>query len=372
MSEVATLAVFGSCISRDNFNSRFNPEWRRWYAIGPTANQSTMIALMAPPVEAAWAPIGDMTDYDRWNVGADLTRSPLTELAEAQPDYLVLDFFGDVHFGTLTLPDGGVVTDNRWKLHRTDLYAALTPEQRAETLRWQDDEEAYVAAWTAALDRFVAYLAEHTPQTRVIVHHGFDVEQVAPAEGFPNARDGQKAIQRANAMWRRLNTLAAERPGWRAIDLRDEWYPTAEDHPWGPSPVHYQLDYYPRFLAELHRLVLGDVHPELRDDLDAIAAAAHERVVAEVEHWRGLLRWLRDDKPRLGRRNPLQRRRLTTALERPDTAAGRDHELAERLLPLLDGDARERVAAIGRSADDHIAWIRDRWLPRIERSAARG
>ena len=372
MSELTSVAVFGSCISRDNFNSRFNPAWRQWYDIAATANQSTMIALMEPPVDAAWAPVGDMSDYDRWNIGADLTRSPLGELAAAPPDYLVLDFFGDVHFGTLTLPDGQVVTDNRWKLHRTDLYAALSPEERAQTLRWQDDEEAYVAAWTAAMDRFAAYLAEHAPATRVIVHHGFDVEQVAPAEGFPNARDGQKAIQRANAMWQRLNTLAAERHGWRSIDLRDEWYPTAEDHPWGPSPVHYQLDYYPRFLAELHSLVLGDELPELRADLDAITSAAHGRVVGEVEHWRAVLRWLRDDKPRLGRRNPLQRRRLAAALERPAAATGRDHELTAQLLPRLPEEARERVLAISASADAHVVWIRQRWVPRIERTAGRG
>ncbi len=101
----------GSCVTRDNFNSRFNPGYKKMFETVLMQNQSSLISLMSPPVPISEAEIGPGTAYDRWNVATDFSKEFLAELERVQPRYLILDFFGDVHFGVLEISAGHWVTE---------------------------------------------------------------------------------------------------------------------------------------------------------------------------------------------------------------------------------------------------------------------
>jgi hypothetical protein len=370
MSEPLTVAILGSCITRDNFNRRFNPDYKRWYAVGSTTNQSSMIALMSPAVDEPWEPVQEMKPYGLWNVHSDLSREILELLPAEQPDFLMLDFFGDVHFGVLRLPDGRFVTDNRWRLHRTDLYRRLLDERGAVALRWQDDEDAYFELWTEAMDRFAAYVAEHCPRTRVVVHYGFNALEVlrsdegAPGPLGPAGRPGKAArieARKGNAFWRRLNEHARSAYGWEHINLSDEYYVTFAEHPWGSFDVHYTMDYYRRFQAELHRLALREELPaELATRVDAVAEAAAQRIQDELAWWRAADR--QEPRPVEEAARPRWRRILRPAPAETVPAgpsdAGEDRARLAELREVLDEETWERVAELPRSADEHLALIR--------------
>jgi hypothetical protein len=306
---VRTVAICGSCITRDNFNSRFNPEHRRWYSVVAQANQSSMIALMSPPVEPDVTDRDGLSDYDTWNVRSDLSRSFLAELVEARPDYLVLDFFGDLHFGLLELPDGRYATDNRWKLHQTAQYRAWVETGGTSRLKVLEDTERYVELWTEAMDRFAAYVAENCPTTTVIVHRGFYADRVVSGPtGRPRslrkvAKLAPLKVRRLNAVWKQLDEHAASAYGWRTIDLSGGRYTSTEDHPWGAFWVHYSLDYYHRFLAELHRIDLERRTPAaLRSEIATIGAAGDELLAARERFARTVVREQAAQLARLERR----------------------------------------------------------------------
>lgn len=379
---VRSVAVLGSCITRDNFNSRFNPEYKTWFRVASSTNQSSMIALMSPPVDEPWEPVRPMKPYGLWNVGSDLSREILDLLREDPPDLLVLDFFGDIHFGVLQMADGRFLTDNRWRIHKTDLYQRLMADEGTRVLHWQDDEEGYFALWVDAMDRFAEYVATHCPQTRVVVHCDFNAHEVlkpeSPTPGWMGP-DGPKArtqARRANAYWARLNQHAVTAYGWEGIDLGDEWYVSFSDHPWGPFAVHYTMDYYHRFLAELQRLVLRAEQPALAARVDELAEAAADRVRAELEHWQAVARAEETDgRPRTGWRRLVRRTPAPADLTRPDPATGADHELLARLRADVDDATYERLAQLPRSADEHVAFLREVWTARVElrrAEAARG
>ena len=92
---------------------------------------------MSPPVPITEEEIGPGTAYDQWNVATDFSKEFLVELERLQPRYLILDFFGDVHFGVLEISDGHWVTDNRWKLWKTPYYEQhkAAGEQRRLTIQ---------------------------------------------------------------------------------------------------------------------------------------------------------------------------------------------------------------------------------------------
>ncbi|GAA4814490.1 DUF6270 domain-containing protein [Nocardioides caeni] len=373
---VATVSVMGSCITRDNFNSRFNPDYKRWFRVGPTTNQSSMIALMSAPVDEPWQAVKPMKPYGQWNVASDLTREILELLPAERPDLVVLDFFGDVHFGVIRLSDGRYVTDNRWRIHKTDLHERLLADPAVTHLHWQDDPDAYFAVWVEAMDRFAAFMAAECPGTRVVVHCGFNVDRtirrgaVAPTGFGPPKR--QRAARAGSRFWRRLNEHARTAYGWESIDLGAERYVTFADHPWGAMEVHYTMDYYPRFLAELHRIALR-TDPEVAGDpaiaatIDEIATAAAARVRAEVDWWRG------EDEVRAHAAaeaaRPRWKRLLRPApkVARPPEPTGDrpDDTLLAGLRDRVSPATYERVEALSTSADGHIAWLRETGTARL-------
>jgi hypothetical protein len=288
-----TVAVLGSCITRDNFNTRFNAEYKQWYKTVLMQNQSSIISLMSPPSPIGTAELGTGTEYDLWNVRTDFSKEFLTELGRLTPDYLILDFFGDVHFGVLDLGGGRYVTDNRWKLHKTPYYTALQSSGPRRTLRLERDTDEYLALWQDAFDRLVAHVAEAAPQTTVIVHRGHNTKTLRLQESGRVVELQQHRnlaridVARYNQLWRQLDDYACDSTGFARIDLTAREYPSPEVHPWGPYYVHYSMDYYADFLAELNRLhlerVLADRDPVLQAMLTQLLTRMGERAAADSE-----------------------------------------------------------------------------------------
>jgi hypothetical protein len=376
MNDPAVVAVMGSCLTRDNFNRQFNPEYKNWFAIGPCTNQSSLIALMAPPVDTAWEPAQPMAPYGLWNVESDLTREILGMLKAKQPAYVVLDFFGDVHFGALETADGRIVTNNRWKLHKTDLHPRLMALPGTRSLWWQGDadKEEFLTRWKQSLDSFRAFMAQECPATTVIVHRGFNIHHQVGSNGVNLKQLGGQRPQKhatwareSNQIWDQLDTYASEVPGWESIDLAREWWTTYKEHPWGPFDVHYTPDYYGRFLAELHAI---DIKKALSADdalaVDEVRFATRRRVRAEIRFWRKLRTALAQSNAEPTRRFR-KRRPQTPDLTRPEAGTGRDVELLAALAPRLTAEQHERLATLPSSADAHIERIRTAWRPRIDR-----
>lgn len=302
MTTPASVAICGSCTSRDNFSSRFNPDYARWFSVAADVFQTSMISLMSPALgdedfpELVTGPGsgagGEDLDYQVRITREDASRVFLKKLADAKPDYLVLDFFADVHFGALKLPDGRCLTDNRWMLWPTRYYQRLKDTGDLTRLRLAKDTDAYLALWTESLDRFAAFLAEHCPETRVIVHRGLNVDEVLvgdnprPVRVTEVRKTRSVNVRRANKLWARLDDYALQTHGWTAIDLRAEGYTSYAEHPWKPFYVHYTPDYYHRFLAELLTIDLEDkLDPEDWAQVRAIADSAHERAVNQETRW---------------------------------------------------------------------------------------
>lgn len=284
-----TVAICGSCATRDNFNSRFNPDHHRWYEVVAANHQSSVLALMSPPIEPEFVESDGLDSYAEQTLRGDLTRAFLGDLVRAQPEYLVIDFSGDVWFGALRLPDGRFLTDNVWKLRQTAYYQRLMAAGGVKALSWRVDPEEYFTLWTESMDRFAAYLAEHCPDTTVIVHRIRSTGTVVldQHDRPQSVRDFSSLdpldLRAINGFRARLDDHAVSAYGWDSIDLRRENYTAHADHPWGAFWVHYTFDYHRRFLAEMHRRDLTSrVDPATAARIEAIAAAGSERLVGQA------------------------------------------------------------------------------------------
>jgi hypothetical protein len=286
MTPPRTVAVLGTCVSRDCFNSRFT-DYKRWYRVGAEAMQTSLVALMSPPIAVEEDPADGLTDFVAWNVRSDLQRSFLAELAADPPDLLVVDLLADVHFGLVRLPDGRFATDNTWKFGRTAQFRRLLEDDRTRRLRLRTQTEEYLALWLDAFDRFAAFVAEHCPRTRVVLHRtAYTRWVVLDDHDVPRGvrRFGRLVPRnpaRATELLGRLEDHAVATTGWDVVDMRGEGYTSDARHPWGPFWLHFTLDYYPRFLGELHAV---DLRARLDDDRAARVAAVADGSRERVKH----------------------------------------------------------------------------------------
>lgn len=267
MSVPVRVAVFGSCLTRDVFNRRFSPHYRDLFDCVLLANQTSVISEMSPPVDVTGADLSGIDEPGQAEVRADLTRSFLTDLERLQPDYLVLDWFADVHFGCARL-DGGIVTRNRWKIAKTPFY-----EQT-----WQADlrprGREYREQWNEAARQLVAHVRTTSPGTRLVLHAARNATSVRRRGGEVERFGNAERLERMNRWWGRLNADFAPLAD-AVIDIFTDETISFDEHPWGPFAVHYELDYHAAFLSKLTAIALGD----------ALAAAAPEPAARRGLRW---------------------------------------------------------------------------------------
>ncbi len=252
MSDPVRVAIFGSCCTRDVFNRRFCPTYKESFDCVLLANQVSLISLMSPPVVLPLD--ADLTGMDAAAEGefrAEASRQYLDELVREQPAYLLIDLFGDVHFGSAELTDG-TITRNRWKITKTPYYAG------SHVRDLPSGGKGDLTQWRNAADAFLAFVRENCPDTKVLVHFARNTGLSREADGTLRVIGNPDATARMNRLWSKMDAYLVNRPGVRAIDLWTDDIVSFDDHPWGPFAVHYELDYHQEFLDRLKAIVAHD------------------------------------------------------------------------------------------------------------------
>jgi hypothetical protein len=280
------VAVFGSCMTRDNFNRRFNAGYATWYRVVGMQVQASVISLMSRPTPVDEGALERLRPYEARKVRGDFTKVFLDDLAVLQPDYLVVDFSGDIRFGVIRCEADRWVTGYRRVLRQVGWYQELAAAGPVTDLRVARDGEAYLAPWTAAADRFAGHVRSVTPRTIVVLHRGHHTRLLRLAGSsrtvslMEHRRVARLDLDRIDALWSRMDDHAVEAHGWHAIDLRGREYPTSDSHPWGAGYLHYSPDYYADFLAALNALHLDRTteaaDPERQAMVGFIASRAAE------------------------------------------------------------------------------------------------
>lgn len=254
------VAVLGSCATRDNFNSRFNPDYKEFYDCILTQNQASIISLMSSPLHYTKDDIGELNDYDRWNVETDLSKSFLDDLVVLQPAYLIIDFFADIHFGVISVAADQYITNNRWKLWKTPYYKELKDQGTIKRLTVLEHTEEYLRVWKRSINQLFAFLKEKLPECHVIIHKARNVSALANdgvlVDLATSGRVKKENVQLLNQFWAELDQYVIDHFPVSVIEVNDKLYYTYNEHPWGPFYVHYSEDYYHKFLLKLHRVVL--------------------------------------------------------------------------------------------------------------------
>lgn len=250
------VAVLGSCMTRDIFNSKFNLHYKKYFHCVLTQNQTSMISLMSMPAKHEVGKIDNLESYHVWNVRTDLNKEFLQKIVVLKPEVLVMDFFADVYFGVLQIQEGTYITNNKWKLWKTSYYKELLDKKE---LHLKNDPDVYMQLWKDSIDRFFQYIQPRLPTTKIIVVNAKFVNQYLSISDnktykISELKKDNLNVEFANEYMLRMNQYVLDQYNAICLDMTNKNYISYDEHPWGPFYVHYTMDYYRDALNRLTRL----------------------------------------------------------------------------------------------------------------------
>ncbi|PTE30977.1 hypothetical protein BUY94_12680, partial [Mammaliicoccus fleurettii] len=86
------IATIGSCVTRDNFNTKFNPNYKNFLQIIDHQNQTAIPSLMSNQLELNVSKeFVEKSSYVQSLLHKEFSKEFLQKLKNEQPDYLIFD-----------------------------------------------------------------------------------------------------------------------------------------------------------------------------------------------------------------------------------------------------------------------------------------
>lgn len=251
------VALLGSCISRDVFNSHFVPNYKEFFEVITDVQRTTLISLMQDPVEIEECLI-DISPHNSKNIARtrcisnDLNKFFLRNLIEMDVDYLIIDNYFEVLYGILYY-DNTIISNNFWDLPETQFYQNMSDKLN---LNLYENFDEYFCIWSKYCDLFFKFLALYCPNVKVILNQARQTNQVMKSDGscYIN-NDFTKTMNSTNPLLEKLDSYIMD--NFNVHVLRFDYDNTYcdESHIWGFAPMHFHKNYHDTLFNKLKSII---------------------------------------------------------------------------------------------------------------------
>lgn len=279
--KIKNVMLIGSCVTRDNFNSLFNQNYKENFKVVGDFYQGSIITLMnetmqitnddleyivQDAIKAVKANSAISADDLPAKIKAAETnaRRTVKEIVDEsqkqifkdieinKPDVLVLDFFIDVRFGVVYNSDNQYMTNNEWKFTSTKYFKEMTGISK---INFNTDSDQFVELWTASCIKLIEYMQTNYPKCKIILNSSRCVESYYNAEGEVVSFNNH-LLKPMNENWEKLDQIILKHcPKIQVIDALTTSKAIADvKHPWKLGYVHYEMKFYEQFLNDLIKL----------------------------------------------------------------------------------------------------------------------
>lgn len=255
MNSKIKVAVIGSCVTRDIFNSNFISNYKEIYECVSTAWQTSIISFMS---DRTWFPddqkgfVEEVTKHQRNTTNRDIAKRYRDEFIEAQPDYIIVDLYTDVKYGVVKT-DAGYLTNNPNGFRKTLYYKN---ENHQETLNIFKDER-YLPLFYGNFHRFVDWVKTNIPNCKIVMN-GFWETYSYFTEGSYVKNYSPKicsTVAKDNAMYDQMYEKLRTEYNVEFLEMRNKTYYGDYKHVYGNKPWHFTQEYYYDLYSSLNEVV---------------------------------------------------------------------------------------------------------------------
>ena len=259
------IAVLGSCVSRDPFNSKFISDYKNYYSCVLHQNQMSMISLGAKPIPFDSKLINNLSPFDTRHFRTELDKSFFAEMEKHQPDYLIIDFYGDLYYGIMKIGNS-YITNKKWLFQKTKQFKQLDVQD--EFKMFYEKKDLYLELWKKGIKKLFDFLTKKVPNCKVIINKARFVDEYLDKETGEMKTISQSGKKRYinvpvfNKWWDALDNHVIKNYNVHVLDYSDKTYYAVEDHPWGMFYVHYNHSFYEDFTRKLLGIIANDLAKE--------------------------------------------------------------------------------------------------------------
>lgn len=252
------IAIFGSCVCKDIFRSAHNKDYKKFFKVNLMQPRISYISLMSKKVnftdeELKIEPNNADNRYATQILYNDLSKN-FFEVLPDDTQYLLIDMYFEVLFGIISFEDT-YITNNYWDYPKTEFDKRIQHEQYFQI---NQDYRRYMKQWTKSFDKFYKEMKEKYPNTKIILNKIKMVYEVKSKDGEHYIDKQYKAkADKLNPYIDMLETYIISNYDVIFIDMTDKII-TDENHIWGKSLVHYNIEYYKRFYKVMRGIINGD------------------------------------------------------------------------------------------------------------------
>ena len=259
-STPVTVGIFGSCMTRDVFNRKFNPDYKKYFNIVSFQNQTSVLSLMSTAVSFKEEDLSPLEGWDKKSIEDELNRSFLQSLKEEKPKILIIDFFADARFKSIAHGES-YITVNEWKTTKSTLYKKII-ENNEPFIPSEEQLKEHMKAFTDFIKRYL-------PRTKIILNKARGIRSYTDREN-KEILFNQKFITRLNQRWEMLDSLFIDIANPIQLDVMDPDVKGYINHLWSIGYVHYTPNYYHNFLRTLVSIQFENRLSLLQSSLSAL------------------------------------------------------------------------------------------------------
>ena len=243
--EPVKIAIFGSCTTRDNFNRKFNPNYKDYFEVVCFQNQTSIMSIMSDNIKYNDEDLSPLQGWDRSSIEDEFNKVFLKNLIKEQPSILIVDLFADARFKTIKIGNS-YLTVNEWKTTKSDFYKNL-PKKNTPFIPSESQLRK-------AIEDFNTFMKKFLPNTKIILNQARGVRSYTNAYGEEEFFN-QKFITRLNKRWDMLDNLFIEIVKPLKIDVMSPHVKGYINHIWTLGYVHYTPNFYHNFLKILISII---------------------------------------------------------------------------------------------------------------------
>lgn len=257
------IATIGSCITRDNFNSKFNPYYKLFFDVIAHQNQTTIPSLMSDKIELK---VDDefinKTNYIQNLLLREFDKGFLDILKQEKPQYLLMDLDPDVKFGLLKTKENNYLTNN-------PNFKGLKYIEALETININENFDDYFEIWKSSIHKFFKYLNDEIPECKLILVKGRFSDYFTDGTTLTEYRNQKKIplqnFEHMNKIWDTLDGYIIDNYDIEVLDMTKSNYKLDKNHAWGPYYLHYENKFYNSFLNKLVNITYKNNNNQLKN-----------------------------------------------------------------------------------------------------------
>ncbi|MDU9349339.1 MULTISPECIES: XcbB/CpsF family capsular polysaccharide biosynthesis protein [Staphylococcus] len=250
------IATIGSCVTRDNFNTKFNPNYKAYFQIIGHQNQTTIPSLMSEPnkLEVTKEFI-DKTLYVQDILNKEFNKNFLEKLKVEKPDYLLIDLDPDVKFGVLKLEDDQYITNN-------PNYINIPQLKNLEPVNIAENFNEYFRIWKNSLEKFFDFIQTYLPECKIVLVKARFTDLFKDGSTLTDWRIAKniplQEFKEMNKVWDKFDSYIVNNYSVSILDMTSTQYYLDENHLWGKYYLHFRKEFYNDFLNKLLNIIIKE------------------------------------------------------------------------------------------------------------------